>query len=260
MKKYFIKDGENRNGPYDLHELMKLAIYDDTLVWHEGLADWQPASTIQDLKPVIRKKTISSPSTEQPTTKNNQRIIIGVILLIVIVLAVYANRSSSSYSEVAMDPEVEKEIALESAKNANPADDEVMRKQQQDEQIENNKRFIRNNWSKYFVITKSSYKVEGLGGISNLQVYFENKTGYLLENVNAEIDIITANGAIFKTEYISFTNVAANSFETYNVPYSPRGSSVSAPRITSMGSAILNFCFQSDSEISSNSEDPYRCN
>ncbi len=265
MLKYFIQDGENRKGPYELHELMKLEVYDDTLVWHEGLADWQPASAIQELKPVIRQRMVSPPPPlpEQPLAKSNknQGIIIGLVaVLIIIVLVVNANRPSSSSVNVVMDPQIEKEIAKESAKDANPADDEILRKQQQQDQIETNKRFIRNNWSNYFLISKSNYDVEGLGGISNLQVYFENKTGYMIENVNAQIDIYTANGYVYKTEYVHFSNVPANGFEVFNVPYSARGTSVSEPRITSIESAILNFCFQSDYVIPGDSEDPFRCN
>jgi len=265
MSKYYIKEGDDRKGPFGLPELMDLKVYPETLIWFEGLDDWKPASEIQELKPVIRQRTVSPPPQlpEQPLAKSNknQGIVIGLVaVLIIIILVVNANCSSSSSDNVVMNPEIEKGIAQDAAKDANPADDEILQKQQQQEQVENNKRFIRNNWSDYFVISRSGYDVEGLGGISNLMVYFENKTGYLLENVNAQIDIYTANGYVFKTEYIHFANVPANAKEVFYVPNSVRGLTVSEPRIISMESAILNFCFQSDYVIPGDSQDPYRCN
>jgi hypothetical protein len=134
-----------------------------------------------------------------------------------------------------------------------------MRRQQQMEAIENNKRFIRNNWFNYFNISRSGYTAEGLGGISGLSVYFENKTGYMIENVYGEIDIYTANGYIYKTEVFSFSNVAAHTQHSFNVPYSNRGTTVGEPRITYIKSAQLNFCFQPEVNASGDEGDPFRC-
>jgi len=82
----------------------------------------------------------------------------------------------------------------------------------------------------------------------------------MLENVYAKIDIYTVNSYVYKSEYVYFSNVTSNGFEVFNMPYSASGTSVSEPRITSIESAILNFCFQSDYVIQGDSEDPFRCN
>ena len=259
MTKYYIQLGKDRKGPYDVHELMKQSVFSDTLVWHEGMEDWKPAAEIPALKPVIKEKN-TTPINPVSFGKNKLFIIGGAVLTVIVIILIVSNNNRQEYSEtVVLNPQIEKEIAQSSASKANPADDEIKRKQQQDVEIENNKRYIRNNWPTYFAVSGSDYTAEGLGGISNLRVYFENKTGYMLENVYAEIDIFTANGSVYKTEIIHFSNVQPNETQTYRVPYSPRGSSVSEPRITAIESALLNFCFHSESVIPGDSNDPFRC-
>jgi hypothetical protein len=255
MTKYYIQKGNQRKGPYDIHELMNQEVFSDTQIWFDGLEDWKPASEITELKPVVREKKSKSVSVNN--IDKYKWLIVGGVIAIIVFSILFFNNRNESYSSIS--PEMEKEIANSSAGNANPADDEVMRRQQQTENIENNKRHIRNNWFNYFKIDRSDFTTEGLGGISGLSVYFENKTGYMLENIYAEIDIYTANGYVYKTEVITFNNVPANSQQTYNVPYSNRGTTVSEPRITYIKSAQLNFCFQPEVNASGDAGDPFRC-
>jgi hypothetical protein len=259
MKKYYIEVNKVRKRPFDLPDLIKQDVFPNTLIWYEGLSDWAPASQFAELKPVIK----------QPTDKVKNAfnimeykwyMIIGVVLLIIVLAANFSSRSSSKPVETAPSPEVQKEISKQEATAANPADDEVKRVQNQVDQVENNKRYIRNNWTDYFEVSRSGYTAEGLGGISNLEVYFENKTGYLVENVYAVIDIYTANGYIYKTESIYFTNVPAYKTVSYKVPYSNRGTSVGSPRIGGIESSLINFCYppyNGNKNIDVN--DPFRC-
>lgn len=53
MKKYYYADGDNHYGPYSIEELKKFRIFPETLVWHEGLSDWMPASQVQELNHLI---------------------------------------------------------------------------------------------------------------------------------------------------------------------------------------------------------------
>jgi hypothetical protein len=255
MTKYYIQKGNLRKGPYDIHELMSQDVFSDTLIWFDGLEDWKSASEITELKPIIKENN-KTPSSVNNIGKYKWFIVGGVIAIVVFSILFFNNRNES-YSTIST--EMEKEIAQSSAGNANPANDEVLRRQKQTEEIENNKRYIRNNWFDYFNISSSGYTAEGLGGISGLSVYFENKTGYMLENVYAEIDIYTANGYVYKTEVISFSNVTAYTQHTFNVPYSNRGTTVSEPRITYIKSAQLNFCFQPEVNASGDAGDPFRC-
>jgi hypothetical protein len=61
MSQYYYTDGKERYGPFTLEQLKEKNIGGDTLVWKEGMADWQPANSLPDFQ------TISPPvSTLQP--------------------------------------------------------------------------------------------------------------------------------------------------------------------------------------------------
>lgn len=259
MKKYYIQVSQIRKGPFDLEQIMKEMVKPETLVWHDGLLEWKKAKDIPELKPVIIQQKDRSASTVK-FSQYKWFIFVLIILFILVMAARYSSNSVSPSKEVVYSPEVQKEISEQEATSSNPADDEVKRVQNQADQVENNKRYIRNNWTNYFKSWRSGYKTETLGGISDLRVYFENKTGYLIDNVYAGIDIYTANGYIYKTESIYFTNVPAYKTVSYKVPYSNRGTSVGSPRINSIESSLINFCYppyNGNKNIDVN--DPFRC-
>jgi hypothetical protein len=49
MKKYYYSDGVNQHGPFTKEELREKHISRETLVWFQGMANWQPAGTVQEL-------------------------------------------------------------------------------------------------------------------------------------------------------------------------------------------------------------------
>jgi hypothetical protein len=53
MKKYFIHDGTNQLGPFDLDELVSKNLHADTPIWYEGLPDWTTAGKLDELKDII---------------------------------------------------------------------------------------------------------------------------------------------------------------------------------------------------------------
>lgn len=48
MQYWIIVNGEP-TGPYELEEVLKMNLDPETPVWHEGMSDWRPASTIVEL-------------------------------------------------------------------------------------------------------------------------------------------------------------------------------------------------------------------
>ena len=48
-KKYFYSDGVNRFGPFTLSELKEQNITRETLVWYNGMEQWQKAGTLIEL-------------------------------------------------------------------------------------------------------------------------------------------------------------------------------------------------------------------
>ena len=70
MKKYYLHNGTEQDGPFSIEELTAKNIKKNTEIWYEGLSDWTTAEKIEDLKvlfkltspPPIKKKEISKPS------------------------------------------------------------------------------------------------------------------------------------------------------------------------------------------------------
>lgn len=48
--KYFAIINGQRLGPFDISQLQGVGVTKDTMVWHEGMAQWQPAGTMPELE------------------------------------------------------------------------------------------------------------------------------------------------------------------------------------------------------------------
>lgn len=66
MKKYFLHDGKEQQGPFDIEDLKAKNIKRETSIWYEGLAEWTIADNVFDLKDLFIK-TIPPPFTAKPT-------------------------------------------------------------------------------------------------------------------------------------------------------------------------------------------------
>jgi hypothetical protein len=53
MKKYFIHNGNDEQGPYSIDDLKSLGIYSNTMIWFEGIQTWTKAAYIPELKEII---------------------------------------------------------------------------------------------------------------------------------------------------------------------------------------------------------------
>jgi len=54
MKKYFLHNGTDHEGPFDIEELKTKEITSDTAVWYDGLDDWTTAGCVEELKVLIK--------------------------------------------------------------------------------------------------------------------------------------------------------------------------------------------------------------
>ena len=57
MKKYFLHNGTEQQGPFDLDDLKAKLINKDTPIWYDGLADWTTAEKIDELKDILKTST-----------------------------------------------------------------------------------------------------------------------------------------------------------------------------------------------------------
>ncbi|MDD5150412.1 MAG: GYF domain-containing protein [Flavobacterium sp.] len=84
MKKYFLHNGSESSGPFDLEELKAKRISKTTPIWFEGMENWKTASEIEELKSlfVVIPPPISSfsgtTSTLKKEVKTEKRKILGL--------------------------------------------------------------------------------------------------------------------------------------------------------------------------------------
>lgn len=109
MKKYFLHNGTEQQGPFDLDDLKAKKINKDTSIWYDGLPEWTTAEKIDELKEILKSSTpppfgtkqsapppINKQTTQQTQTATAQpkkkskigRTILIVVIAIVIVIAV----------------------------------------------------------------------------------------------------------------------------------------------------------------------------
>jgi len=55
MKNYFYIRNNEKHGPFEKTDLQKHHLDKDTLIWCEGMANWEPLEKIEDLKDVSNK-------------------------------------------------------------------------------------------------------------------------------------------------------------------------------------------------------------
>lgn len=53
MKKYFYARNNEKVGPLSFEDLKKAGINPETLVWFDGLSNWEPAGKLEDLREIL---------------------------------------------------------------------------------------------------------------------------------------------------------------------------------------------------------------
>ncbi len=62
---YYFANGMEQRGPYSLEELSQFGLRPDTLVWREGMANWQRMDTVPELMALIPNASVA-PATAPP--------------------------------------------------------------------------------------------------------------------------------------------------------------------------------------------------
>jgi hypothetical protein len=53
MPQFYLAEGNHRRGPFPVEQLPAQGLTADTLVWREGMADWQRAEDVIELRPFL---------------------------------------------------------------------------------------------------------------------------------------------------------------------------------------------------------------
>ncbi|MGE5611579.1 MAG: GYF domain-containing protein [Bacillota bacterium] len=58
---YYLADGNQQRGPFPLEQLLVQGLRPDTLVWREGMADWQRADSVPEVRALLGEIPASPP-------------------------------------------------------------------------------------------------------------------------------------------------------------------------------------------------------
>lgn len=135
MKKYFYVNKGQKLGPLTYDELWNQKISPETMVWSEGMPDWQQANTIHEFANWFPEQPIAQKKHQQPIQKPQQparpiqrkpvkrkksyRGVIGIVIFLVGVIAIYYFWSQNN---AASESESGQEQAIEQKNSQKPSD------------------------------------------------------------------------------------------------------------------------------------------
>lgn len=273
MRKYYIHDGQGEVGPFEIEQLKKMQIRQDTPIWHEGLQNWTTANNIEELKTILmatpprfesftqQNTSINPPTFSKTTIENNQNfapkkkktlrnVLIGIGVMAVLFFGLMAY--ASMFSQPSYDENGEFIYPSESVDNRDAERDRI------NAELTEKNRNYRNNIEQYVSVSTNQYSYDAFGGISNLDIIVTNNTEYLLNEVNVNVDYIKDNGGIYKTEIVTIYNIPAKQDKSVSAPESNRGTSVNA-KIQSISSKKLHMCYDNSFAPKAGEIDPYFC-
>ena len=67
MREYYIVKKNEQKGPYSLDEIISSNVKPHTLIWHEGMQDWEKAENVEELKVLF--KSMPPPTPKQAKSK-----------------------------------------------------------------------------------------------------------------------------------------------------------------------------------------------
>ncbi|MGC4100793.1 DUF4339 domain-containing protein [Ferruginibacter sp.] len=240
MKKYYLHNGTQQEGPFDFEELKLKNLTGNTPVWFEGLSEWTTIENVEELKSIIvvtpppfAAKTAAPPPIQEPIVQeeypgNNQQknnatlrkllMLAGLIVIVLIGIFVY-NQILHKDAEHTQDV----------IKNL---DEEAKKEEEQ------KKAAVKSNISTYITAENNEYFSPTLGGIKNLKVTVSNKTDYLIDKVKVNIKYIKLSGEVWDTKLIEFNLLEPNTKLTKQIEDTERGTKVQL-EIVEIKSSVL---------------------
>ena len=142
--KFFVILNNQQEGPYTIAQLAEMGISSETLVWKEGMKDWQPAWTVSELRYILNENTSaktneyrnaystgmqqetavpptppSTPYREKKKPQNHYLLkIFGVLVLLLLIIMTLTNPNRESH-ENAIRTEVSKAVEKATTSNSN---------------------------------------------------------------------------------------------------------------------------------------------
>ena len=279
MSSYFIHDGRNESGPFNIDELLEKKLTRTTPIRLKDTDQWMPAEKIPVLKEKLVPRKIRRPKDivpvmvervtdmyyRQPRTLYS--ILFGIALFTSI--SIYSiNKTETKEapkSAIVTDLSVVKPVQKKQLPGLQISPVGLPQENKQPEahivqpvtepvKVDKEKA-ARQRWTRLISVTNSNYGIGLLGGIKDLSVIVTNHSAYPLEEVVAKVSYIKAGGGIWKTEMITVKNVPANDTKEQAVEDVGRGKKVKVT-LYKVVSKKMNFQY-AEGQKGRNTEDPY---
>jgi hypothetical protein len=143
MKKYYLHNGTEQTGPFDIEELKANNIKKETPIWYEGLSEWTTAGKIEELEilfkvttpppfspnpitpPLHKSQTNESFNTEKKGNKTGLILtligVVGAIVIAIFFILSYLNNKGSGSQNIDPQTYQEKVMTVEEIEKANPS-------------------------------------------------------------------------------------------------------------------------------------------
>lgn len=236
MKEYYIHNGIDNRGPFNIEELKDQKITKDTPVWSNDMQDWKKAGEVDELKSILSKNPPPLKKLQKSEYKKPKKSNFFKYLIIAIGSIAFLAIGSNIISEETIYQE-----------NTILEEEDYFNIQ------------IRNNITSLIQVSTNQYSVDAFGGISNLDIIVTNNTDFIIDEITVAIDYIKKNDGVFKTEYLTFNNIPPKQNKSLSAPDSNRGLSVKLTQ-QSITSTDLNLCYNNSFTPAVGDPDPYKCN
>ncbi|MDO7876367.1 DUF4339 domain-containing protein [Hymenobacter sp. ASUV-10] len=265
MKQYYISNGQEPAGPFVLTDLTKHGLKPSSMIWHEGMPDWQPAIVVSEvhallpkLPPPLRKSpppipqnssahnsipsapTYKTPIYTPPLTQKKSAVLpdrklwiigggtVAALVAFLLLTSGVLRTPSISYVEpvtTTTQPFPSVDDAALQAQQAAEAE-KARLAQVEIERKEQQRAWNRQHFLEYLAVDMLPYTPGTFGGISNAYFQFNNKSGYRLRNNVIAVNYFKANGGLYTTRYVLMNRVDAHATVTWPIPNTDRGTRV----------------------------------
>jgi len=141
MKKYYLHNGTDQHGPYDIEEIKAKGISKETPIWYEGLADWTIAEAIDELKdlfqinfpppynpklpeslPFQKKQIEPTTHAQLPKKSKSKRTAFIIVFFIIVVGLILINQhhNTTASEKSSADSYQEKVMTVEEIEHSQP--------------------------------------------------------------------------------------------------------------------------------------------
>jgi TM2 domain-containing membrane protein YozV len=76
---YYIGDGGQQRGPFTIEQLRGMQLSPDTLVWREGMPQWQPARLVPELQLIAATPPMAYATAQPYTPGDSKKILAGLM-------------------------------------------------------------------------------------------------------------------------------------------------------------------------------------